>query len=129
MKLLDYCLAGAKSDKITAMDSSASGNRRRSNRVPVERDVRYKVLKKKKSASQVGLGKTINMSGNGVLFTTESALAEGDLVELTVSWPAPLNDTVPLKLVAVGRVVRAEQTQAAIAIRKYEFRTRRSNGV
>jgi hypothetical protein len=69
------------------------------------------------------------MSGSGVLFTTESQLAEGERIELTVSWPAKLNHTVPLNLVAVGRVARAEETQAAIAIEKYEFRTRGSGGV
>jgi PilZ domain len=114
--------------RISRCDN-ASGDRRASNRLPIERDVRYKVVGKKKSPKQVGLGKTLNMSGSGVLFTTESALAEGELVELEVSWPARLNDFVPLKLVAFGRVVRAEETQAAIAIEKYEFRTSGSGGV
>jgi hypothetical protein len=96
--------------------------------MPIERDVRYKVLAGKKAPSQTGLGKTLNMSSGGVLFTTESALPEGERVELAVSWPAQLNDTLPLKLVAMGRLVRADETQAAIVIERYEFKTRGAGG-
>jgi hypothetical protein len=69
------------------------------------------------------------MSSGGVLFTTETALPEGERVELAVSWPAQLNDTLPLKLVAMGRLVRTDETQAAIAIERYEFKTRGNNGL
>jgi hypothetical protein len=50
-------------------------------------------------------------------------------VELNVSWPAQLNDNLPLKLVAMGRLVRSDEAQAAIAIEKYEFKTRGSSGL
>ena len=104
-------------------------DRRASNRLPIEREVRYKVLGGKKTVKQVGTGKTLNMSSGGVLFTTESALPEGERVELAVSWPAQLNDALPLKLVALGRLVRTEENQAAISIERYEFKTRGSNGL
>ena len=78
---------------------------------------------------QTGLGKTLNMSSGGVLFTTESPLPEGERVELAVSWPAQLNDVLPLKLVAMGRLIRSEESQAAIAIERYEFKTRGTNGL
>ena len=103
-------------------------DRRTSQRMPIERDVRYKVLAGK-TITQVGTGKTVNMSSGGVLFTTETLLPKGERVELSVSWPAQLNDTLPLKLVAMGRLVRCEDTQAAIAIERYEFKTRGSNGL
>ncbi len=95
----------------------------------IERDVRYKVLGGKKTVKQMGTGKTVNMSSGGVLFTTESPLPEGERVELAVSWPAQLNDQLPLKLVAMGRLVRAEDSQAAISIERYEFKTRCSAGL
>ena len=66
------------------------------------------------------------MSSSGILFTTESGLAAGQRVELSVSWPARLNDIVPLQLVTVGRLVRVEGSQAAIAIERWEFKTCRS---
>src|SRR5437667_3220861 len=95
--------------------ADATDDRRTSNRLPIEREVRYKVLGGKKTIKQVGMGKTVNMSSGGVLFTTETALPEigmgktvnmssggvlfttetalpeGERVELAVSWPAQLN--------------------------------------
>lgn len=109
--------------------ADTTDDRRTSNRLPIEREVRYKVLGGKKTVKQTGMGKTLNMSSGGVLFTTESALPEGERVELAVSWPVQLNDTLPLKLVAMGRLVRAEDSQAAISIERYEFKTRGSNGL
>ena len=96
--------------------------RRASSRFPIERDVRYKVLNKK-SNNENGLGKTINMSSNGIYFSTEHVLLPGRTLEVAVSWPAQLNNTCPLKLVARGRVVRFEPGKAAVEIQHYEFRT------
>jgi hypothetical protein len=93
------------------------------------REVRYKVLGRKRSVEKVGSGKTLNISGGGVLFTTESTLVEGELVVLAVSWPALLNGVLPLKLVAQGRVVRTEEKRAAIAIERYEYQTCGSSGL
>ena len=45
-----------------------------------------------------------------------STLEEGQVVELEVSWPALLNDVLPLKLVAHGRLVRIEEKRAVIAM-------------
>ena len=109
--------------------AEATDDRRTSNRLPIEREVRYKVLGGKKAVKQTGLGKTLNMSSGGVLFTTESPLPEGERVEVAIAWPAQLNDTLPLKLVAMGRLVRAEDSQAALAIERYEFKTRGANGL
>ena len=109
--------------------ADTNDDRRSSNRLPIERDVRYKVLGGKKTVRQTGTGKTLNMSSCGVLFTTETALPEGERVELAVSWPAQLNDELPLKLVAMGRLVRSDDTKAAISIERYEFKTRGSSGL
>ena len=99
-----------------------TNERRGSDRFPIERELRYKVLNRK-NADEMGFGKTINMSSNGVLFTTDQYLLPGRRLELSISWPAQLNSTVPLKLVARGRVVRCEEGRAAIEIHQYEFRT------
>ena len=107
--------AGVKSER-------EKNDRRAADRFPIEREVRYKVLNRK-NADEVGHGKTINMSSNGVLFTTDQYLLPGRRLELSISWPAQLNSTVALKLVARGRVVRCEEGKAAIEIHQYEFRT------
>jgi hypothetical protein len=109
--------------------SERSDDRRSSNRMPITREVRYRVLGGKQRVKQAGCGKTLNMSSRGVLFTTESTLTAGEQIELAVSWPALLNGVLPLKLVAQGRLVRIEEKQAAIAIDKYEFKTWGSSGL
>ena len=101
-----------------------STDRRVSHRLPIEREVRYKVLGVKKAVSYTGSGKTLDMSSRGVLFTTESRLPEGVTVEIAISWPAQLEDATHLKLVAVGVLVRSDEGQAAISIQSYEFKTR-----
>ena len=100
--------------------------RRSSDRFPIDREVRYKLLDPK-GAILAGTGRTLDMSSGGILFTTENSLTTGKRVELSVSWPAQLNNSCRLKLVALGRVVRSEVSAAAIVIEKYEFRTQGAN--
>jgi len=66
------------------------------------------------------------MSSSGILFTTQSELPHGRLVELSVNWPARLGGVCPLQFVAVGRIIRSNSSCAAVRIRKYEFKTRRT---
>ncbi len=104
-------------------------DRRGADRFPIEREVRYKIVGRKSSAEgESGTGMTINMSSNGVLFTTDRVLHPGRRLEVSISWPAQLNSKVNLKLVARGRVVRSEEGRAAIEIHQYEFRTQASPG-
>src|SRR5437763_14427808 len=102
-------------------------DRRASDRLPIEREVRYRIINRK-TGDEMGTGKTLNMSSNGVLFTTDGFLIPGRRVELAISWPAQLNCKIPLKLVARGRVVRSEDGVAAVEIQQYEFRTQGSLG-
>ena len=98
------------------------GERRHSDRFPIEREVRYRVLNKR-GGEDTGEGKTLNISSSGILFTSEHLLLPGRRMELAVSWPAQLDNQVALKLVARGRVVRFEDGRAALEIQQYEFRT------
>lgn len=100
-------------------------DRRQSDRFPIERDVKYRVLNKR-SGEEVGDGKTVNISSSGVLFSTEHMLLPGRRMELSISWPAQLNNKCALRLVARGRVVRFEDGRAAVVIQQYEFRTQSS---
>ena len=88
----------------------------------MERDVRYRVLNKR-GGDEAGEGSTVNMSSSGILFTSKHLLLPGRRLELAINWPAQLNNQVPLKLVARGRVVRCEEGTAALEIQQYEFRT------
>jgi hypothetical protein len=100
---------------------SSEDDRRKSRRFPIEQEVRYRVVAGRQDF--YGSGKTINMSSGGVLFTMDYALSEKQCIELAVSWPAKLNGAIPQQLVARGHVVRADETQAAIAIERYEIKT------
>ena len=113
-----------KEDSIAAPETVSDQSRvdrRAAVRFPIEQDVRYKIFKGR--AVQVGYGKTVNVSSNGILFTTEQPLSGNERVEVAVNWPAFLDNKCPLKLVTRGRVVRVDEHRAAVAIEHYEFRT------
>ncbi len=117
-------LAGAKMSLEKEKD-----DRRSADRFPIEREVRFRVLSRKSSTEgESGVGVTVNMSSNGVLFTTDRYLLPGRRLEVSISWPAQLNSKIALKLVARGRVVRSEEGRAAIEIHQYEFRTQANQG-
>jgi hypothetical protein len=97
--------------------------RRRTDRFPIETDLRY-TLVEAKEVSAPGTGRTLNMSSSGILFTTAAQLPLGRRVELSVDWPAQLNENCGLKLIAMGRVVRSSADSSAMRIEKYDFRTR-----
>jgi PilZ domain len=100
-------------------------DRRGAKRLSIERDVQYRLLTRRDGEPE-GAGKTLNMSSSGVLFTTDQTLLPGRRMELTISWPAHLDNKCALKLVARGRVVRFEGTAAALEIMQHEFRTKSS---
>jgi hypothetical protein len=108
--------------------NSGQTDRRHSDRFPIEREVKYRTLSKR-SGEETGDGKTINISSSGVLFSAEHMLLPGRRMELSISWPAQLNNKTSLRLVARGRVVRYEDGHAAFMIQQYEFRTQSSNPV
>ena len=106
------------------MDASEmpSTERRRSSRFPIEREIRYKTLNQR-SELLAGVGKTLNISSSGVLFTSEHDMPLGTRLEVSISWPAQLNERCLLNLVARGRVTRHAKGQLALQIQQYEFRT------
>ncbi len=100
----------------------AVNERRRSSRFPIEREVRYKTLNQRTEILS-GSGKTLNISSSGVLFTSDHDLPVGTRLEVSISWPAQLNEKCLLNLVARGRITRHNQGQLALQIQQYEFRT------
>ena len=98
-------------------------DRRESDRMAIERDVEFRVLSRK-GGERPANGKTVNISSSGILFTTEQMLLPGRRLEMTISWPAQLDNKCALKLVARGRVVRFEDGCAALEIMQHEFRTK-----
>ncbi len=107
-------------------EQTSHADRRHSDRFPIEREVRFRILSKR-NAEENGDGKTVNISSSGILFTSDQVLLPGRRLELSISWPAQLNDKCALKLVARGRIVRFEDGRAAMEIQQYEFRTQGSS--
>ena len=95
--------------------------RRRARRFPIHGEVRYRLLDKSQG-KQVGVGRVINISSKGVLFTVENKLIDGERVQLSIKWPVKLDSRKQLNLVVTGRVVRQEKGRAAIEIQRREFR-------
>lgn len=99
-----------------------SSERRAKARFEIQRELRYKVRGKAK-ALQAGTGDTVNISSAGIAIRIDQPLAAGSSVELSVSWPALLNDVRPMRLNIVGRILRAEGRNAVCTVDRYEFRT------
>ncbi len=114
-------------DRLAEMPDGNTTERRRSSRFPIEREVRYKTLNQR-AEILAGSGKTLNISSSGVLFTSDHDLPVGTRLEVSVSWPAQLNERCLLNLVARGRVTRHMKGQLALQIQQYEFRTQSRPG-
>lgn len=106
-------------------EAAHSGANRRTNvRFPVRLAVNYQALESP-FFSGTAVSETVNISSKGLLFATNHPLQPGQLLQVSVDWPARLENEIPLKLVAEGRVIRVVDGQAAVRIDRYEFRTRR----
>jgi len=111
------------SEPTSIMRPRSTPERRTNGRFPLREEASYRIILSKLPPVS-GVGETLNMGSGGILFTTREKLPVGRTIEVAVNWPAKLGGTCPLKFVAVGRVVRSEDTQAAVRIQRYEFRTR-----
>jgi CheY-like chemotaxis protein len=116
-------LTSAGGQVSTSSDKEAE--RRNNARFDCHLAVSYQSLEKPFVSGQ-GTSETLNISSKGVLFRADEALEPGQLIQISVDWPARLENQIPLKLVAEGRVVRNIKGVAAMTIEKYEFRTRRT---
>ena len=106
-------------------NDQGSGERRRGKRFAIRERVQYKVVARPGAQPIRGTGTSLNFSTTGIEFTTEWPLPPGSEIEFSVNWPAELNPQCALKFVGKGRVVRAADDRAAVAIEHHEFRTRR----
>jgi len=98
------------------------GERRQDKRYAISLDVRWKLLRRKKTLDS-GLGQTVDLSTGGILFSTGRKLPSGLKVQLSIAWPVLLHNSSPLQLTVMGKVVRSDNDRAAIEIIQHEFRT------
>jgi len=96
--------------------------RRRKSRFPICRDLRYKLIEHDVIVAEGG-GETVNIGSGGVSFLAEQALPAGTFAELSISWPAMLDENTRMRLVVYGRLLRSHDRTAVCTVDKYEFRT------
>lgn len=89
---------------------------------PVALDLQYQVLGDKVGEIR-GTGRTLWMSSKEIIFETGTPLRAGTELELTVAWPARLEERVALQLRIRAMVVRTLSVGVTAEIRKYEFYT------
>jgi len=90
-------------------------------RYPVAMEIKYKIRSR---TPRVGMGQTSSMSSREVVFTADQPIQEGTLMEVSIAWPALLNNRVALQLVIDGEIVRCGETEMTARIIKHHFRTR-----
>lgn len=71
--------------------------------------------------ANIGSGRSCNLSSGGVLFESAAQLPVGAHVELWIRWPAPLDRTRPLTLIANGIVVRKQDHLYGLSLVRHEF--------
>ena len=106
----------------TLRRESATHERRRKKRFPLQQEVRYIILYGHQ-IGETGSGRTLNVSSGGIFFTTKTALSAGTPVEVSMRWPILLRDSCPMMLHIHGCVIHSGDRGAAVAIERYEFRT------
>ncbi len=99
-----------------------SADRRARRRFAIGREIRYRVMENERGVA-TGTGNTIDISSRGVSFATGRRLATGAFAELSISWPAALDNNLPLRLIVYGRITRSDEGRAVSTIERYEFRT------
>lgn len=104
------------------LETDVPVERRAKKRFVMSREIRYRVLEQDKIIA-VGSGKTLNLSSSGVAFVTKDELPVGAYMELSIAWPALLENRCPLQLIGFGRVLRSSGGTVAATIQQYEFRT------
>ena len=95
--------------------------RRGTRRFPMVLDIRYRILAAK-GDTQLGTGKSVDISSSGVLFLSQTPLSPEKRIELSISWPVQLDGRCPLKLITRGRIIRCKGAHVAVELEKCEFR-------
>jgi len=116
-----YPVPRPKEASVQAIDGTTPLERRSKMRYPVSLKVKYRTVGRSNRIS--GVGRTLNMSSGGLLIAADQRTEVGAKVELNVEWPSLLDGSIPLQLVAVGRVVRCLESGFALSFTQYQFRT------
>lgn len=92
---------------------------------PIELPITYETVE---GSLLQGAGRTLAISSGAVQFACDRNLPVGQVVRLSIQWPAKLCDGTGLSLWATGTIQRSASCEVNVAIVRHEFRTRRAGG-
>jgi hypothetical protein len=113
----------ARHRSMEALSQNIGNERRAKTRYPVELEVRYRTVATRHPVD--GTGRTLNMSSSGVFISSQNRINTDARIEVSIQWPFDLDGGIRLQMVAVGKVVRREELNFAVAFKAYQFRTLR----
>lgn len=96
---------------------------RRSTRYPLALSVRFHTDRPVDGMG--GNGVTRNFSSRGMFIETNAPAEVGSQIKIVVEWPVLLEGEVPLQFIALGQVVRCDESGFAMHFLRYDYRTRR----
>lgn len=106
---------------VRANRSGASAaDRRQDRRYEIQLDLNWKLIYRCR-VLETGTGRTIDLSNGGIHYETERRLPAGLNVELSIAWPAMVDDLAPRQLVVSGKIVRSDGGRTAIRKCQHEF--------
>jgi hypothetical protein len=124
-------LSVAKKRTNTFNDScptEISQDRRSKRRYPIELPLHYKIVKNCLTLG-VGKGSSIDVSSRGIAFKSDAPLGVGSYLEVSISWPALLNESCALKLMVSGRGCSQPRKRYCHERRSIRIPHRRGKGV
>ena len=98
-----------------------SGDRRADRRYYFRMDLRFNYSEQ--GVTCCGAGVTMDLSGGGVRFQTDTPPPDGTAAELRIAWPFLLQGACPLELVVWGTILGTRQGSTVLKMSRYEFRT------
>jgi hypothetical protein len=110
------------SEKEPKNSGKKGGDRRADRRYEISLELRWKLIRRKQIID-TGSGRTVNLSSSGILFESPRPLPPGAHIELSIAWPALLQNVTPLQLIACGRIVRGDGYRIAMRMMQHEFKT------
>lgn len=81
--------------------------RRRAPRIPVK--VPVKLRPTEGTTPYMLSAESINLSGTGVLFTIDSKMKIGSVIEMTFTMPGEVAGAMPMKIRCTARIVRVDE--------------------
>ena len=90
---------------------------------PLSLEMEYKV-RHEHGQEDHGSGRTLWISSRTLIFDPDRRLAPGTELEITIPWPARLDERIGLQLWMRAKVTHTLSQGVTAEIRKYQFRTR-----